>query len=87
MVQMGRAAGIEVILCGLPPITSNPAYYNPLDTAFNAALADFAMTNGYLLIDYYTPMVGHPEYFLDGVHPNVTGYAVMEAALSSVVEQ
>jgi PKD repeat protein/lysophospholipase L1-like esterase len=87
MAQMARAAGIEPVLCELPPMTSDPDYFNPLDVAFNAALADFAITNGYLLVDYYTPMVGHPEYFVDGVHPNAAGYAVMEAALSAVVQQ
>jgi PKD repeat protein len=87
MAAIARAAGIEPILCELPPITSNPSYFDPLIISFNAALAEFAMSNGYLLVDYYTPMVGHPEYFTDGVHPNATGYAVMEAALSSVVEQ
>jgi PKD repeat protein len=87
MAQMARAAGIEVVLCELPPMLNNPGYYGPLQISFNASLADFARTNGYLLVDYYTPMAGHPEYFLDGVHPNTIGYVVMEAALSSVVEQ
>jgi PKD repeat protein/lysophospholipase L1-like esterase len=87
MAAMARAAGIEVVLCELTPMTQNPVYFNGLFIPFNAALADFAATNGYLLVDYFTPMVGHPEYFIDGVHPNTTGYAVMEAALSSVVEQ
>jgi lysophospholipase L1-like esterase len=25
------------------------------------------------LIDVYTPLVNHPERFIDGVHPNVDG--------------
>jgi lysophospholipase L1-like esterase len=87
MAQMARAAGIEVVLCELPPMILNQGAFYPAEMSLNVAIADFAMTNGYLLVDYYTPMFGHPEYFNDGVHPNATGYAVMEAALSSVIEQ
>jgi len=38
-----------------------------------------------LLVDYFTPLSGHPEFFKDGIHPNAMGYAVMEDALSQVV--
>ncbi|HEY6767724.1 MAG TPA: hypothetical protein VI386_23470 [Candidatus Sulfotelmatobacter sp.] len=41
----------------------------------------------YLLVDYYTPLVGHPEDFKDGIHPNAAGYVLMEAALSAVLVQ
>jgi lysophospholipase L1-like esterase len=40
------------------------------------------------VVDYFTPMVGHPESFQsDGIHPNSAGYAVMEAALAAVVKK
>ena len=29
------------------------------------------------LIDLYTPLVGHPEYFVDGVHPNFDGASII----------
>jgi hypothetical protein len=32
---------------------------------------------GLSLIDVYTPLVGHPEYFVDGVHPNFDGASVI----------
>jgi len=32
---------------------------------------------GLPLIDAYTPLVGHPEYFVDGVHPNFDGASVI----------
>jgi acyl-CoA thioesterase I len=32
---------------------------------------------GLPIIDVYTPMVNHPEYFLDGVHPNVQGAKII----------
>jgi len=87
MAQMARAAGIEPILCELPPMFLLGRLTTPPLMALNASITQLASTNGYLLVDYYTPMAGHPEYSLDGVHPNPAGYAVMEAALSSVIEQ
>lgn len=86
MAQMGRAANMQVILCKVP----NMEGYADLAQQvidFNAALANYAATNNYLLVDYYTPLVGHPEYFKDGIHPNAAGYALMEAALSAVLVQ
>jgi lysophospholipase L1-like esterase len=32
---------------------------------------------GLPLIDAYTPLVGHPEYFVDGVHPNYDGASII----------
>jgi len=32
---------------------------------------------GLPLIDAYTPLVGHPEYFVDGVHPDFDGASVI----------
>jgi hypothetical protein len=41
---------------------------------------------GYLLVDYYTPLSGTLRTkFVNGIHPNAAGYAVMEKALSGVV--
>jgi lysophospholipase L1-like esterase len=88
MAQMASAAGIEVVLCELPPLApGNGIDYTTYVLAFNASLQQLAALNGYLLVDYYDPMVGHPEYFVDGVHPNQTGYYYMTIALSSVVQQ
>jgi lysophospholipase L1-like esterase len=32
---------------------------------------------GLPVIDVYSPMLGHPEYFVDGVHPNYEGASVI----------
>lgn len=85
MARMAQSAGLEVVLSQLPPITLNGVSYNSQVVAANAAIRTLAIENGYLLVDYYTPMVGHPEYFVDGEHPNVAGYTVMEAALAATV--
>ncbi len=83
MATMARDSDVEVVLCTLPPIFGQ----NLSDqvTSANKEIAALAQSGGYLLVDYFTPMAGHPEYFIDGVHPNKLGYAVMETTLSTVV--
>lgn len=85
MGKIATDAGIEVVLSELPPATSNGADLNPTISRLNASIAQLAHEQGYLLVDYFTPMSRHPEFFSDGIHPNATGYAVMEKALSAVV--
>jgi lysophospholipase L1-like esterase len=87
MAQMARSAGIQVILCELPPATYQSVDYSPQIATFNAALIDFAASNNYLLVDYNTPLLGQPQDFIDGIHPNAAGYTLMEAALSAVLVQ
>jgi sialate O-acetylesterase len=36
-----------------------------------------ATTLGLPIIDVYTPLLSHPEYFPDGVHPNSAGAQVI----------
>jgi lysophospholipase L1-like esterase len=83
MAQIAQANGIQPVLCLLPPLYG--VIYETQIVAFNESLKNLAATKGYLLVDYYTPLAGHPEYFRDGVHPNASGYAIMESVLSSVV--
>jgi lysophospholipase L1-like esterase len=86
MAAIARAANIEVVLCKIPPITSlDRGDLTAQVNSLNSAIAVLAEERGYPLVDYYTPMAGHPEYFLDGLHPNPVGYAVMEKALWEVV--
>ena len=75
------------VLSELPPAINQGVDFSPTIQALNTSIAQLAADNGYLVVDYFTPMVGHPEYFTDGVHPNATGYAVMEKALAAVVRQ
>jgi lysophospholipase L1-like esterase len=85
MATMAQAAGIEVVLCKLLPITWDGNDLNSQVDAVNESIKELANKKGYLLVDYNTPMIGHPEYFRDGVHPKPIGYAVMESTLSTVV--
>jgi hypothetical protein len=87
MTQIASDAGIQVVLSELPPVVSKGTDLNQTVQALNASIAQLAADHSYLVVDYFTPMVGHPEYFTDGVHPNSTGYAVMEKALAAVVRR
>jgi lysophospholipase L1-like esterase len=84
MATMAEASGMEVVLCMLPPefpSTNNADRF----TIVNQEITNLAQSKHLLLVDYFTPLSGHPEFFKDGIHPNVMGYAVMEDALSQVV--
>jgi lysophospholipase L1-like esterase len=83
MAAMAQGSGIEVVLCTLPPIFGQ----NLSDqvTYVNKEITALARSRGYQLVDYFTPMAGHPEYFIDGVHPDKLGYSIMETTLSRVV--
>ena len=83
MVAQGRAAGINVILCELTPITCCDTQVRTL----NAMIKDYAATQNLVLVDYYSPMAGKDStYLADGLHPNTLGYAIMEHALAKTLQ-
>jgi hypothetical protein len=90
MGQMASNAGMEVVLSELPPASVATATGIPFNTTVqqvNAGIKQLAIENGWLVVDYYTPLVNYPQDFVDGLHPNAAGYAVMEAALAGVVSR
>ncbi len=95
LVQLARANGIKVVLCSVLPAADfwwrhglDPA---PKIVALNAWIKDFAAREGLPYVDYHTAMAdaqqGLPkQYAGDGVHPNATGYAVMESLVQPAIE-
>lgn len=81
MAAAAEADNIHVVLCQIPPIIN----LDDQVVQLNQAITALAKEHSYPLVDYYTPMAGHPEYFVDGVHPNAEGYAVMQEALVKVL--
>ena len=49
----------------------------PNSRSLYLALKQVANETGLPLIDVYTPMLDHPEYFPDGVHPNNEGAQII----------
>jgi lysophospholipase L1-like esterase len=86
MARAARGAKMNVVLCEIPPIWLNRYTESPVVPQLNALIRQLAQSENYPLVDYYDPMVGHLDYFIDGVHPNSTGYSVMDGALVPVLE-
>jgi acyl-CoA thioesterase I len=85
MAKAARDAHMNVVLCEIPPIWNNTVTENPTVPQLNALIKLLAETESYPLVDYYDPMKGHLNYFIDGVHPNAAGYAVMDTQLVNVL--
>jgi len=81
MAESAEKEGMEVVLCQIPPIQGLNSRVTPL----NDAIAGLAEAHHYKLVNYYSPMLGHPEYFHDGIHPDDEGYFVMQDVLTKVI--
>lgn len=86
MVDIARANHIEVVLASLPPADRflwAPGVQPAGRIAqLNAWLRDYAAREGLRFIDYHAALAGPGgglprKYGIDGVHPNLAGYAVM----------
>jgi lysophospholipase L1-like esterase len=87
MVQLAQVNKIKVVLCSvLPAIDFNwrPGL-EPADKIIrlNSMIKSYCIENDIVYVDYWTAMQdGHKgldkKYSEDGVHPNLTGYKVME---------
>jgi lysophospholipase L1-like esterase len=96
MTELAKANQIKIILCSLLP-----AYDFPWKTGsfpaekiltFNAMLKKYADANAILFLDYYAAMVDERKglkaaYADDGVHPNKTGYEVMEPIIEKGINK
>jgi len=94
MIDMAKAAGIDVILCSVPPAADFP--WNPGTSpstripALNVWLMEYAEENGIIYADYFTAMANtgngmRDGLAYDGVHPNESGYAVMEGIIKAAI--
>jgi len=81
MAAEAEKQNLEVVLCAIPPIRG----LDPRVVQLNAAIQALAEQHQYKFVDYYTPMVNHPGYFIDGEHPNDHGYIVMQGTLARVL--
>jgi len=86
MSEIARANGIRVVLCSTMPASDFPWRPGlapaPKVKALNAWLKDYAAKNGFVYVDYYSPMANgeggmKTELSPDGVHPNKAGYEIM----------
>ena len=75
-------------------IVQPPPIFNSSSTLNNEVLVDRVIPNickianqtGSQLIDAYTPLINHPEYFIDGIHPKVSGAKIIANTVYSEIK-
>ena len=96
MVELAKANNIKVILCSVLPAYDFPWKPNqqPVEKikALNEILKNYAAANNIVYVDYYSAMVDkrlglNIEYSNDGVHPNKTGYQIMQPIIEKAIGQ
>lgn len=96
MTEMAKANGIRVILSSVLPARDFPwrTGMEPADKVLklNEWIRNYAKDNKCIYIDYYSAMVDDQkglkkEYTYDGVHPNKTGYLVMQPLVEEAIKK
>lgn len=94
MVEIAQANNIKVILCSVLPAYDFPWKPNqePIEKikALNEIIKNYAAANNIVYVDYYSVMVDDRQglkakYSNDGVHPNKTGYQIMEPIVEKAI--
>jgi acyl-CoA thioesterase-1 len=71
-----------------PPIYNNSANLSGVIFAQTIlpGIKEVANQTGLPLIDAYTPLLGHPDYFVDGVHPKAEGAQIIAEAVYAALK-
>jgi lysophospholipase L1-like esterase len=96
MVEIAQANNIRVVLSSVLPAFDFP--WRPgLEPAekvvqLNSWIKNYAETHKCIYLDYFTPMADQKhalksEYTLDGVHPNLAGYKIMEPLVEEAIQK
>ena len=98
MIELARANGIGVILTSTLPaagfkwnrtVTDAPEKIKALNDKLKAMAEEYDIP----YVDYHSLLLDsdgrslRPDLSPDGVHPNITGYAIMEEAILPVIKQ
>lgn len=91
MCEIAKANKIKPVLCSLTPaaqIRWRPEVENTVQQVadFNARLKKYAKENKLVYIDYFSAIADDESAFpadlsTDGLHPNISGYKIMEEVL------
>lgn len=98
MAELARANNVQMVLTTVLPAAAFP--WRPAVTdapekieSLNKRLRAYAAANSIPFADYYTPLV-HPgdralpiTFSNDGVHPNLSGYAIMEPVIQAILKK
>jgi len=95
MALLAQHYSIKVILSSILPVYDYPwkkgINPGPKIHSINIQLKKFAEKNKMVYLDYFTPMADERKGLLssltyDGVHPNLSGYKVMEPLLEAAIQ-
>ncbi len=96
MIELARANDIRVVLCSILPVFDYPwsPGREPAEKIIelNKALRFYAETHDITFVDFHTPMKDERnglriELGEDGVHPNVSGYLIMEPLVEEAISK
>lgn len=96
MIELARANDIRVVLCSVLPVFDYPwsPGREPAEKIIelNKALRFYAETHDITFVDFHTPMKDERnglriELGEDGVHPNVSGYLIMEPLVEEAISK
>lgn len=96
MAELAMANKIKVILCKYLPVSEYPwkKGMQPAQKiiALNRLIEEYALKNNIVLLDYFTPFANaengqKAELTLDGVHPNLAGYKIMEKVTEEAISK
>ncbi|WP_412465775.1 GDSL-type esterase/lipase family protein [Pedobacter sp. KLB.chiD] len=96
MAELATLHRIKVILCKYLPVYEYP-WNKRIKAAdsivgLNEKIEAYAKERKYTVLDYWTPLVDErkgqrAELTLDGVHPNLAGYKIMELVTDAAVKK
>ncbi len=77
----------EIFIVKPPPIFDNDLNLSSANLLEGVIprIEQVATELGLTAIDVYTPLAGHPEYFVDGVHPNNEGAEVIASEIYKAI--
>ena len=96
MAELAKLHDINVILCKYLPIYAYPwnKDIHPAEkiVALNQLIEVYARENKFTIVDYWSPLVDdkkgqREELTVDGVHPNLAGYKIMEAETEKAIDE
>ncbi|WP_316827235.1 GDSL-type esterase/lipase family protein [Pedobacter miscanthi] len=96
MAELARLHHIKVILCKYLPVYQYPwnKSIKPAEiiVSLNEMIVAYAKEKNYTVLDYWTPLVDErkgqrPELTVDGVHPNLAGYKIMEGVTDVAIKK
>ena len=96
MAELAKLHHIKVVLCKYLPINEYPwaKHIRPADQiiALNDMIEAYARKKHHTVLDYWTPLADdqkgqRKELTVDGVHPNLEGYKIMEQVTEKVLDK